>query len=83
MISVHITKHLAALSIALSRNDITIINVQLTPATKCLRNCIKSMEEELNDLETPVRFVYIISAVVIIFFQILYKRKQKNRNCLK
>ncbi|KAJ3660183.1 hypothetical protein Zmor_004650 [Zophobas morio] len=49
--SVHLTKHLAALSIAVSRQDVIVCDVRLSPATKCLENSVKSLGTQLEEFE--------------------------------
>ncbi|KYB28794.1 hypothetical protein TcasGA2_TC034598 [Tribolium castaneum] len=52
--SMHLTKHLAALSIAVNRRDTIVCNVQLKPAAHCLQKCVESLEKQLDEFEQKI-----------------------------
>jgi hypothetical protein len=52
--SAHLLKHMAALSIAVNREDIIVCNIKMNPAVLCLRNCIVSLEKQLDEFESKV-----------------------------
>jgi hypothetical protein len=52
--SAHLLKHMAALSIAVNREDIIVCNIKMNPAVLCLRNCVVSLEKQLDEFESKV-----------------------------
>lgn len=62
-INQHLLLHYANLSCALTRPDVTICDVRLTPAVKCLEYCIDSLGEQVEKLEYNVSCLTVICVI--------------------
>ena len=59
-ISVQLNKHYANLSYAIQRKDVDLCYIKLRPATICLADCLKSLEKEIEHVESQVSYLQFI-----------------------